>query len=832
MSDKPRQNPDLTPSVRKKLGMDADAIKKSFGIHMEYSLAKDEYTATPYDCYSSLALSTRDRLMERWINTQQTYYNRRAKRVYYLSLEFLIGRTLGNSLVNLGLRDEAERAMRELGYSLEELREKEWDAGLGNGGLGRLAACFMDSLATLEYPAMGYGIRYDYGIFFQSIRDGWQVETPDNWLRLGNVWEFPRPEFTYLVRFYGRVEPRGDGSGAERRRWVDAEEIVAVAYDTPVPGYRNNTVNNLRLWSAKSTREFDLNYFNDGDYIKAVAAKSVSENITKVLYPNDNVFEGKELRLKQEYFFVSATIQDIVRRYKKTEGSDFRAFPDQVAIQLNDTHPAIAIAELMRVLVDLEGLAWDEAWDISVKTFGYTNHTILPEALEKWPVALLGRVLPRHLEIIYEINSRFLAEVARRFPGDERMIRDLSLVEEGPERRVRMANLAIVGSHSLNGVAALHTEILKERVFRDFHALWPERFNNKTNGITQRRWLKLCNPELAGLISSRIGDGWVTNLDELRRLEPLAEDAGFRAEWRAVKRARKEFLARYVRAHLNVEVNVDSLFDIQVKRIHEYKRQLLNVLHVITLYNRIRDDPLACIAPRTVFFAGKAAPGYHMAKLVIKLINSVAETVNSDPLARGKLAVHFLRNYAVSNAEKIIPAADLSEQISTAGTEASGTGNMKFALNGALTIGTLDGANVEIREEVGDENIFIFGLDSRGVSDLKARGYDPVSFYRADPELRRVIDQIGGGFFSKGDPDLFRPVADALLRNGDHYLLLADYRSYVDCQSRVSETFRDPEKWARMSILNTARMGKFSTDRTITEYAREIWGIKPVRIEL
>lgn len=810
--------------------MDAKAIADSFTHHLTYSLGKDEYSSTTYDRYSCLALTTRDRLIERWIQTQQTYYNVKAKRVYYLSLEFLMGRSLGNSLVNLGLYQGAAQALRELGYNLEELREREWDAGLGNGGLGRLAACFMDSLATLELPATGYGIRYDYGIFFQSIRNGYQVETPDNWLRLGNVWEFPRAEFTYVVNFYGRTEDYADENGIWRKRWADTEEIVAVAYDTPIPGYGNNTVNNLRLWSAKASREFDLNYFNDGDYIKAIAAKAVSENITKVLYPNDNMFEGKELRLKQEYFFVSATIQDIIRRFKKTH-TDFADFPSQVAIQLNDTHPAIAVAELMRQLVDGEKIDWDKAWKITTATFGYTNHTVLPEALERWPVSLIARVLPRHIELIYEINFRFLNEVEKLFPGDSAMARELSVIEEGSEKKVRMANLAIIGSHSVNGVAALHTEILKKRVFSGFYKLSPEKFNNKTNGITQRRWLRLCNPELSALIDRYIGPEWTTDLYQLKKLEPLADDPAFRSEWRTVKLEKKKALARYIRSRNGIEVDPDSLFDIQVKRIHEYKRQLLNVLHVIALYNRIADNPGAAFVPRTILFAGKAAPGYYMAKLIIKLISSVADTVNADPRTEGRLKVAFLRNYAVSNAEKIIPAADLSEQISTAGTEASGTGNMKFSLNGALTIGTLDGANVEIREEVGAENFFLFGLDADEVAKLKSTHYDPLFYYNKNRELYRVVNQIQQGFFSREQSDLFRPIADSLLYGGDPYLLLADFESYVAAQEKVSKAWKNPEEWTRMSILNTARMGKFSTDRTISDYAKDIWGIKKVHIE-
>ncbi len=819
----------LTPSTNEMQGRDVESIKESFVNHMEYSLGKDEYAATDSDCYASLALLTRDRLIERWIETQQSYYKNDAKRVYYLSLEFLIGRTLGNSLVNLDLYDNSSKAIRDMGYSMEELREKEWDAGLGNGGLGRLAACFLDSLATLELPAVGYGIRYEYGIFFQSIKDGYQVETPDNWLRLGNIWEFPRPEFLYPVNFYGRVEQYNDGNGREKYKWADTDTIMAMAYDTPVPGYKNNTVNNLRLWSAKASREFDLNYFNDGDYIHAVSEKSKSENITKVLYPNDNVFEGKELRLKQEYFFVTATVQDIIRRFKKTHDS-FDIFPDKVAIQLNDTHPAIAIPELMRILMDYEGLDWEKSWDITVRTCGYTNHTVMPEALERWPVSLFEKVLPRHMQIVYEINRRFLEDVARKNPGNDLLLRELSIIEEGDDKKVRMANLAIIGSHSVNGVAALHTEILKKDVFKNFYAYWPDRFNNKTNGITQRRWLKLCNWKLSSLINECIGDGFATDLYQLKKLIPFADDESFRKKWMDIKHANKEFLARYILSHNSMVVNPDSLFDIQVKRIHEYKRQLLNVLNVITMYNRIKNNPNGDYIPRTVIFAGKAAPGYYMAKLIIKLINSVADVVNNDRQVGDRLKVLFLRNYAVSNAEKIIPAADLSEQISTAGLEASGTGNMKFALNGALTIGTLDGANVEIREEVGDENIFIFGLDSGGVDNMRRNGYNPFYYYNNNPELKCTIDQIQNGFFSKEHPDLFRPLVDSLLHQGDRYMLFADFDSYTKMQQTVDATFRDRDRWSRMSIMNTACMGKFSTDRTISEYAKDVWGVTPVPI--
>ncbi len=822
---------EISPITNKMKGTDVASIKNCFVNHLEYSLAKQDYSATKSDAFKCAALLTRDFLTERWIETQNTYNNEDPKRVYYLSLEFLIGRTLGNSLINLDLYDNTHRALRDLGYDLEELREKEWDAGLGNGGLGRLAACFLDSLATLELPAIGYGIRYEYGIFFQQIQNGYQVEAPDNWLRLGNPWEFPRPEHLFPIHFYGRVEPYLD-EGETRYRWVDTELIMAMPYDTPIPGFKNNTVNHLRLWSAKSSREFDLHYFNDGDYIKAVSNKSLSENITKVLYPNDNIFEGKELRLKQQFFFVSATIQDIIRRFKKSH-SNFDEFPDKVAIQLNDTHPSIAIPELMRLLLDGERLSWEKAWDICTKTFGYTNHTVLPEALEQWPVSLLERVLPRHMYIIYEINRRFLEEVRVAFPGDDNLLKELSIIEEGDNKRVRMANLSIVGSHSINGVAALHSEIIKKDIFRGFYSFCPEKFNNKTNGVTQRRWLKLCNPSLSRLIESKIGNGWIKNLYDLKKLEDFADDEVFQNDWLEVKRENKINLAEYIKNHNDIEVNVNSIFDIQVKRLHEYKRQLLNILHIIYLYNKIKDNPKGSdIVPRTAIFAGKAAPGYDMAKLIIKLITAVGDVINCDPDVGDKLKVVFLRNYAVSNAQKIIPAADLSEQISTAGMEASGTGNMKFSLNGALTIGTLDGANIEIKEEVGDDNIFIFGLNAEEVVELKKSGYNPYSYYSKNKDLKRIIDQIHSGFFSHGDPGLFRPIVESLLHQGDRYLLMADFESYVNTHKKIDEAFLDKPRWAKMSIINTANMGKFSTDRTIWEYSTDIWNLKPVPITL
>jgi starch phosphorylase len=807
------------------------SLQRAFAHHLEYSLAKDEYTATPRDRFVSLALAVRDRLVERWIRTQQTYYERDAKRVYYLSLEFLLGRTLGNSLVNLGLEETAHRALHELGYDLEALEETEWDAGLGNGGLGRLAACLLDSMATLELPAYGYGIRYEYGIFFQRIVAGHQVETPDTWLRYGNPWEIGRPENLYPVRFYGWVREDTDERGHLRHEWVDTRDVMAMAYDTPIPGFKNDTVNTLRLWAAKSTREFDLEHFNYGDYEKAVLDKNQSENISRVLYPNDNFFVGRELRLRQQYFFVSATLQDILRRYRKTHRT-LAEFARKNAIQLNDTHPAIAIPELVRLLVDAERLGWEAAWDLTVRTFGYTNHTVLPEALEAWPVDLLGVVLPRHLQIIYEINRRFLEEVRQRYPGDEARVRRMSIIEEGHEKKVRMAHLAIVGSHAVNGVSALHTRILREELFRDFADLWPERFHNKTNGVTLRRWLKHCNPGLSALVSEHIGDGWITDARELSRLRPLAADGVFRARWREVKQANKARLARYIRDQHGLAVDVTSLFDCHVKRIHEYKRQLLNALHVITLYNRLKAGRADGGVPRTVIFAGKAAPSYYRAKLVIKLITAIAEVVNADGGVGGRLKVVFLANYGVSLAEKIIPAADLSEQISTAGTEASGTGNMKFALNGALTIGTLDGANVEIREEVGEDNIFIFGLRAEEVRALRSRSYDPRGYCERDPELRQAVDMIAAGAFSPGETGLFRPIVESLLNPGDPYLVLADYATYVRAQERAGAVYGDPERWTRMSILNCAGMGKFSSDRMAREYAREVWDVAPVPIEL
>lgn len=806
----------------------ATELQRAFLRHLQYTLVKDKYSATRSDLYQALAYAVRDLLVERWLDTQQSYYINDSKRVYYISMEFLIGRSLGNSLINLGIMEEWENALMEMGIDVKDLQEIEWDAGLGNGGLGRLAACFLDSMATMCLPAYGYGIRYEYGMFYQKVVDGSQFEMPDNWLRYGNPWEFGRQEHLHQIKFNGRVVEYSGADGSRCHSWIDTNDVMALAYDVPVPGYGNDTVNTMRLWSAKSTRDFELTSFNQGNYVGAVESKMKTENISKVLYPADHMAEGKELRLRQEYFLASATVQDIFYRFAKKH-TDFCLLPEKVAIQLNDTHPTLAIPELMRILLDEKQLSWDAAWDIAVKTFAYTNHTILPEALEKWPIRTMESILPRHLLIIYQINDHFLKEVAARFPDDFERLRRMSIVGEEGEKNVRMAHLAIVGSHSVNGVSALHSEILKNELFRDFHELWPERFNNKTNGITQRRWLKYSNRWLADLISSRIGDNWVTNLDELTKLRGLADDREFQQQWTEVKRANKQRLAEHIFKQTCIQVSPDSMFDCQTKRIHEYKRQLLNVLHVITRYNRIKSNPSQDIAPRTVIFSGKAAPSYFMAKLIIKLINAVGAVVNNDPASNHLLKVVFLANYNVSLAEMIFPAADLSEQISTAGTEASGTGNMKYALNGALTIGTMDGANIEIMEEVGAENICIFGMTAEQVNSLKSAGYRPLDYYYRNPELKQAMDQIANGTFSPGDPNLFKPIVDNLLHN-DNYMLLADYASYLACQDSVDRIYRQPYEWAKRSILNTAGMGKFSSDRTIAEYASEIWGIQPEKV--
>ena len=802
-------------------------LKDEIHRHMRFTMGRDPAKPNRHACFMALAYSVRDRLMDRWIRTQRTQYETLAKRVYFLSLEFLPGRFLMNYLISLKMVDEARQTVADIGFDLDELEEEEWDAGLGNGGLGRLASCYMDSLACLDLPAYGYGIRYDYGIFHQTIENGWQREQCDNWSRKGTPWEIRRGEYLRPVRFYGHTETYTDATGRQCHRWVDGETVMAMACDILVPGYGDDFVTNMRLWRAQSSREFNLDEFNQGDYIGAVEAKVLSENISGVLYPSDEMEQGRELRLKQQYFFVAATLADILRRHKKMN-RDFSELPDLVAIQLNDTHPAIAIPELMRLLMDEEGLVWDQAWPICEKTFAYTNHTVLPEALETWPVDLVHRILPRHMEIIFEINRRFLAMVDAGNKADKGLVQRVSLIVEGGQQRVRMAHLAIVGSHTVNGVAELHSRIIKEELFKDFDTLFPGRLTNVTNGITPRRWLAQANPPLAQLIDDTIGPAWITDLERLRDLEPMAEDAEFRRRWIKTKRDNKKRLARYILRKIGLGVDPDTLFSVQVKRIHEYKRQLLNVLHVITLYHRILVNPDASVVPRTVIFAGKAAPAYHQAKLIIKLINAVAAKTNSDPKVHGKLRVVFLPNYCVSQAEKIIPAADLSEQISTAGLEASGTGNMKMSLNGALTIGTLDGANVEIMEEVGKENIFIFGLTADQVTSLRNGGYNPHTYYDSDAELRLALDSISRGDFSPEDPYLFSPIMESLLYRGDFYMLLADYRPYVTAQEAVGKLFLDKDEWARKSILNTARMGKFSSDRSVMEYANNIWGLKPL----
>jgi len=806
--------------------VDAESLGRDITRHIVSFLGHDARWAGKHDVYKGLAYTIRERLADLWIKTQRAYYDRHAKRVYYLSMEFLAGRSLMNNIINLGIEDEVRRALDTFGLKLEDVCEVEWDAGLGNGGLGRLASCYLDSMATLGVPGYGYGIRYDFGIFYQTIQDGWQVEQADNWLRFGNPWEFERPGHLYPVEFGGHVRQWTDEEGRLRHEWTNTELVMAMACDMMIPGYLNNHVINMRLWAARSSREFNLEFFNNGQYIKAIEEKAKSENISKVLYPNDELAEGQELRLKQQYFFVAATLKDILRRFDK-EKRDWRSLPETTVVQLNDTHPAIAVAELMRVLVDLELLEWEAAWEVCQGVFAYTNHTVMPEALERWPVELFARILPRHMQIIFELNRRFLEEVRSRFPGDAARLQRMSLITEDWGRDVRMAHLAIIGSHSVNGVSALHTQILKDRVFRDFFEMYPEKFNNKTNGVTPRRWLRQANPHLAGLIAEAVGEDFVTNLDKLSALAPLAKDAAFREKWALAKRGNKKRLADYIWTKTQAAVSWDSLFDVQVKRIHEYKRQLLNVLHVVTLYNRIKDRNTAGLVPRVCLFGGKAAPAYKLAKLIIKLVNSVAEVVNTDPGVGDMLKVAFVPNYCVSNAEIIIPGTDLSEQISLAGTEASGTGNMKFALNGALTIGTLDGANVEIGERVGAGNIFIFGMKAQEAEDLRVQGYGPWEYYLGDHELKRAIDMISHGSFSRGDAELFKPVVDALL-GVDRYMVLADYRAYVDCQDRVSRLFTDPDAWAAKSILNTAGMGYFSSDRAVGEYAAGIWGTKSV----
>jgi glycogen phosphorylase len=812
-------------------GLEVSTLRRALADNLFYIQARFPGIAKDLDYYMALSYTVRDRLLRRWLNTAQVYKKKDVRVVAYLSAEFLIGPQLENNLVNLGIYDRVKQAVEESGLNLDELVAQESEPGLGNGGLGRLAACYLDSLATLEIPSIGYGIRYEFGIFGQQIRDGWQREISDKWLRYGYPWEIVRPLRTCEVKLGGHTESYVDEHKRYRVRWIPERIVNGVPYDTPIPGYKNNTANTLRLWKAEAPESFDFLAFDSGDYLGAVRDKVVSENISKVLYPNDNVSQGRRLRLEQQYFFVSCSLQDMIR-FHLEEGDGPETMAEKFAVQLNDTHPSVAIPELMRLLVDVHMIDWDSAWKITVNTFGYTNHTLMPEALERWPVELFGSTLPRHLEIIYEINRRFLDDVRRRFPGDEDLLRRISIIDESSERYVRMAHLACVGSHSINGVAALHTELLKKEVLHDFCKVSPEKFSNKTNGVTPRRFVVVSNPELTDLIKTTIGDSWVNKLTDLKKLESFASDASFREEWRLIKYRRKEVLSNYIKDACGVSVDPLSIFDIQAKRIHEYKRQHLNILHVIRMYNLLKKNPgLVIHPPRTFIFAGKAAPGYQMAKLIIKLINSVADVVNNDREVRERMKVAFVPDFNVKLAQKIYPAAELSEQISTAGKEASGTGNMKFALNGALTIGTLDGANIEIRQEVGEDNFFLFGLTASEVAKWKYEGYQPYDHYFANPVLMEVIDLISSGYFSHGDTELFKPLVDSLLYRDD-FMLFADFDSYVECQDRVGAAYKDREKWTKMSILNVARMGKFSSDRAIQEYCREIWNLEPVPIEL
>lgn len=813
----------------KRTGLSAELLRKAFQDQLEFTQCKDLSHATSHDLFNAAALTVRDRLVPRWIGTKKTYAAKDVARVYYLSAEFLMGRLLGNNLLNLGIYDEMQEALKELNLDLGEIEETENDAGLGNGGLGRLAACFLDSCATLGLPVGGYGIRYEYGIFRQELENGHQVEAPDQWLKYGNPWEVIRPEYTQRVKFGGRTEAYLDSSGEVKIRWVETQDVLGVPYDTPIAGYNNTVCNNLRLWSSTADKDFDFKSFDQGDYEAAVRAKTESENISKVLYPNDNSMQGKELRLKQQYFFVSCSLQDIVRRHLETH-DDFSHFAEKTTVQLNDTHPSVAIPELMRILLDEHRLGWNEAWKITQKTFAYTNHTLLPEALEKWPVSLFERLLPRHLELIYEINARFLDQVRKKYYGQTDRVDRMSIVSQTP-RAIRMAHLAVVGSFSVNGVAELHTELLRSRVLTDFAEMFPDRFNNKTNGVTPRRWIQYANPELTSLIDSAIGDKWKEDLEKLSDLEKKLDRKAFRDKFRKVKLSAKERLAEYISVNKGIEVDPESLFDIQIKRFHEYKRQHLNVLHIIHLYNELKKNPASDIVPRTFIFSGKAAPGYFLAKRIIKLINSVAEVVNDDPDVDGRIRVIFLENYSVSLAEILVPAADLSEQISTAGYEASGTGNMKFALNGAVTIGTLDGANVEIRQCVGHDNFFLFGQTAEQVAERAATGYNPYLEYENCKPLREVIELIAHNHFSPEEPNIFHPILDELIKT-DRFMVLSDFWSYVKCQRKVSKAFTQKDQWAKMALRNIARCGKFSSDRTIRQYAEEIWDTESVKVKI
>jgi len=812
-------------------GIDKETIKRAFLDNLFYLQGRIPELATRNDYYMALAYTIRDRMLHRSLHVLREYFKQRCKIVSYLSAEFLMGPHLGNNLISLGLYDRVEEAMRELGLDLDDLLEQEEEPGLGNGGLGRLAACFLDSLATLDIPAIGYGIRYEFGIFDQRIKDGWQVEITDKWLRFGNPWEIPQLELSQAVKYGGYTKSYYDNKGKYRVYWIPEYVVIAVPYDTGVLGYNTNTTAILRLWKAEATESFDFQRFNQGDYYGAVDSKVSSENISKVLYPNDEQIKGKTLRLEQQYFFTSASIQDMMRIHTLEDHKEPEKFYESFSIQLNDTHPAVAIPELLRILIDDYRISWDEAWNITCKSINYTNHTLLPEALEKWPMSIFGNLLPRHLELILEINHHFLEFIRNKFPDDEDRVSRMSIIDESGEKYIRMAHLACVGSSAINGVAALHTDLLKSGIMQDFYELWPEKFSNKTNGVTPRRWVVLNNRKLAGLISKKIGDGWIKDLYQLKKLEKYATNESFQKEWRACKSGVKKYLANSIESNLGITVNPDSIFDILVKRIHEYKRQHLKVLHIITLYNRIKENPNIDMVPRTFIFGGKAAPGYFMAKLIIKLINSVAEIVNNDPDINDLLKVVFIPDFNVKNSQHIYPAADLSEQISTAGKEASGTGNMKFTMNGALTIGTLDGANIEIREEVGEENFFLFGLKTEEVYTMKAKGYNPHIHYENNENLRKVLEMIKTRFFSPGEPDLFKPIFDSLVFH-DEYMLLADYQSYIDCQDQVEAVYRDKKKWVEMSILNVARSGKFSSDRTIKQYCEDIWKVKPVKVNI
>lgn len=810
--------------------LDVEHIKDIFKRRLEQSVGAHFPVATKLEKFNALAYAIRDQLVSKWLNTQINYYKTNPKRVYYLSAEFLMGRTLGNALLNRRIRMATKEAMAQLDLSLNELEELENDAGLGNGGLGRLAACFLDSMATLNLPAYGYGIRYEFGMFHQKIVNGKQVEHPDTWLRHGHPFEIEKFEVTYFVKFGGRVHKFIDDKGNLNCNWVDYEQVIAKAFDTPIPGYDTETVNTLRLWSSRATREFNLQTFDSGDYTGAVLEKSLTESISKVLYPNDNNHLGKTLRFKQQYFLVSATIQDILRRYKVLK-DPISKIPEKMVIQLNDTHPTLAIPEFMRLLLDEKNLTWDEAWRITKNTFAFTNHTLLPEAMEKWPVSFFEKILPRHLDIIYEINQRFLDKVKMKHPGDFDRLRRMSIINEYNGKEVNMAHLAMVCSFSINGVAEIHSDLLRNEVFRDFYEFFPEKFNNKTNGVTPRRWIRKANSKMSQLISDTIGKGWVKNLDKIKELAPFANDPDFQQKWMQVKRANKERLALHIKNSCNIDVNPDSMFDVHVKRIHEYKRQLLNIMHCIYYYHQIKNNPGQAFVPRTIIFGGKAAPGYHMAKLIINLINNVAAVVNQDPATKNLLKMIFIPNYNVSLAEIIIPGADLSQQISTAGYEASGTSNMKFAMNGALTLGTLDGANVEMLEEIGRDNMFIFGNTVSQLRELSRKGYNPWDYYNAHSEIRTIFEEIQNGYFSPHERDLFRPIVDQILQHGDRFFHLADWKLYSEAQQKVNELYMRPLEWQRRSILNVARISKFSSDRTINQYADEIWNVKPCKLE-